>query len=167
MSILAARLRERLSAESWPTPPRLLPTCLLLAALLLRMAPLGRYVTPDEPAWVHRSIQFGDALAAGDWAAVPVTGHPGVTTMWLGSAGVLVSRLTAPTDSAEHLGWIRLLPWLAPENGEAFHHLAFFLSWGRIAVALATTTGLGVTYLMLARTLRTTRGAADTRAACP
>jgi 4-amino-4-deoxy-L-arabinose transferase-like glycosyltransferase len=115
------------------------------------MAPLGRYVTPDEPAWVYRAIRFGDAVAAGDWAAVPVTGHPGVTTMWLGSIGVLASRLTAPTESAEHLSWIRLLPWLAPENGEAFHHLAFFLSWGRIAVALATTTGLGITYLMLAR----------------
>jgi 4-amino-4-deoxy-L-arabinose transferase-like glycosyltransferase len=151
---LAARLRERLLAASQPAPAWLLAAGLLLAALLLRMAPLGRYVTPDEPAWVHRSIRFSDALATGDWAAVPVTGHPGVTTMWLGSVGVLASRLTAPAESAEHLRWIRLLPWLAPENGEAFRHLAFFLSWARIAVTLTTTVGLGLAYVMMRRLFR-------------
>ena len=121
------------------------------AGLLLRLAPLGRYVTPDEPAWVYRSIRFADALSARDWAAVPSTGHPGVTTMWLGAAGVAVHRLLDPSTSLAHLDWIRCLAWLAPENGEAFRHLAFFLPWGRVAVALVTILGLIVLYPLLVR----------------
>jgi 4-amino-4-deoxy-L-arabinose transferase-like glycosyltransferase len=117
---------------------------LLLLALgfLVRLAPLGRYVTPDEPAWVHRSILFSDALAARQWLAVPSTGHPGVTTMWLGAAGVVARRWLDPAASAAHLDWIRRLAWLAPENGAAFRYLAFFLPAGRVAVALVTTLGL-------------------------
>ena len=118
---------------------------LALAVILgfaLRLAPLGRYVTPDEPAWVYRSIQFGDVLTAGDWASVPNTGHPGVTTMWLGAAGVFGRRLFLPQDSLGHLEWVRRIAWLAPENGEAFRHLAPFLGWGRAAVALVTVGGL-------------------------
>ena len=97
---------------------------LTMMALLLRLLPLGRYVTPDEPAWVYRSIRLYDALAAGDWAAVPSTGHPGVTTMWLGAAGIAIQRVLSPVESATHLDWIRRMAWLAPENAEAFRHLA-------------------------------------------
>jgi 4-amino-4-deoxy-L-arabinose transferase-like glycosyltransferase len=134
--------------------PRTTRICLLLLvtlAFLVRLAPLGRYVTPDEPMWVQRSVQFADALAAGDWASVPVTGHPGVTTMWLGAAGVGLQRLLAPAESAAHLDWLHRLAWLTPENGEAFRHLAFFLPFGRVAVALATTLGLLLASLLTAR----------------
>ena len=123
----------------------------LLLALLLRLAPLGRYVTPDEPAWVYRSIRFADALAARDWAAVPATGHPGVTTMWLGALNVMLYRLISPAESATQLDWIGRMAWLDPENGEAFRHLAFFLPGGRIAVALVTTAGLAALYPLLRR----------------
>lgn len=125
---------------------------LLLLAFLFRLAPLGRYVTPDEPAWVHRAALFADALAGRAGASFPVTGHPGVTTMWLGAAGIAVQRLLSPADSAAHLGWLRNLIWLAPENAAAFRHLAFFLSAGRIAVALVTTLGILAAGLSAART---------------
>lgn len=126
---------------------------LLLAALgfSLRLAPLGRYVTPDEPAWVERSIRFADALAAQDWGSVPSTGHPGVTTMWLGAAGVTARRWMNPAESAGHLDWIRHLVWLAPENAEAFRHLAFFLPGGRIAVALIVSLTSIAGYVPLKR----------------
>jgi 4-amino-4-deoxy-L-arabinose transferase-like glycosyltransferase len=123
----------------------------LSLALALRLAPLGRYVTPDEPAWVYRSIRFADALAARDWAAIPSTGHPGATTMWLGAFGVTLSRLLYPGESAAHIDRIHRMAWLAPENGEAFHHLAFFLPAGRVAVALTTTAGLAILYPLLRR----------------
>lgn len=123
----------------------------LLLGLVLRLAPLGRYVTPDEPAWVDRSIRFADALAVGDWAAIPDTGHPGVTTMWLGAAGVAARRLTAPAESAAHLDWLRNLAWLDPENGAAFRHLAFFLPASRVAVALTTTAGLLLAFWLMMR----------------
>ncbi|RLC63084.1 MAG: hypothetical protein DRI80_04790, partial [Chloroflexota bacterium] len=123
----------------------------VICSFALRLAPLGRYVTPDEPAWVYRAVRFADALSARDWAAIPSTGHPGVTTMWLGALGVAVRRLLAPAESVAHLDWIRRLAWLAPENGEAFRHLAFFLPYGRVAVALVTTLGLVALYPLLAR----------------
>lgn len=123
----------------------------LFAAFVVRLVPLGRYVTPDESIWVFRSIRFADALVARDWAAVPVTGHPGVTTMWLGAAAISVQRLLSPVGSQAHLDWVRRLPWLAPENGVAFPHLAYFLSGGRIAVAAVTTLGLLGLHLLLRR----------------
>lgn len=124
---------------------------LLLAVIgfFLRLAPLGRYVTPDEPNWVYRSVRFRDALAARDWSAVPSTGHPGVTTMWLGAAGVTVAQRLAPAQSADHLDWIRSLAWLAPQDGSAFRHLAFFLPYGRIAVAATTMLALVALYWLL------------------
>jgi len=120
-------------------------------SFLLRILPIGRYVTPDEPIWVYRAIRFADALSAHDWGAIPATGHPGVTTMWLGAAGVAVQRLLDPAGSVTHLDWIRHLAWLAPENGEAFRHLAFFLPAGRVTVAVVTTLGLVALYPLLAR----------------
>ena len=152
---LWGRLRERPASvvpASRPSPgATVLAAVLLLAALVVRLAPLGRYVTPDEPAWVYRSILFADAVAAGDWAAVPSTGHPGVTTMWLGAVSVAVRHLSNPAASASHLDWIRRMAWLAPENAEAFRHLAFYLPLARVAVAVATTLGLAVVYRISAR----------------
>jgi len=67
------------------------------AALLPRVWSLGRFVTFDEVNfWMHRSGVFLSALQHGDFAATAVTDHPGVTTMWLGSAGILLQQaLTA------------------------------------------------------------------------
>jgi len=125
----------------------------LLVALgfLFRLAPLGRYVTPDEPAWVERSVRFTNALKARDWASIPSTGHPGVTTMWLGAVGVTVRKWLHPIESAHHLGWIRRLAWLAPENGRAFPHLAFFLAPGRVGVAFVNGVGLVAIYCLVKR----------------
>ena len=129
-----------------------LAVCIALA-LLLRLAPLGLYVTPDEPAWVYRAILFEQALQARDWAGAPITGHPGVTTMWLGAAGVAAQQALHPQQSSAHLDWIGRLAWLAPENGVAFRHLAYFLSPARVAVVLTTTLGLLAAYWLAARLL--------------
>ncbi|HIQ01951.1 MAG TPA: phospholipid carrier-dependent glycosyltransferase, partial [Anaerolineales bacterium] len=144
--------RPRWNTGSWPVGSSFIVHCaLIILSFLVRLAPLGRYVTPDEPAWVYRSVRFHDALIARDWASVPSTGHPGVTTMWLGAAGVAARRLLDPAGSDAHLDWIRRLAWLAPENGEAFRHLAFFLTPGRVAVALTTTLGLLLVYILASR----------------
>ncbi|MGD8997508.1 MAG: glycosyltransferase family 39 protein [Anaerolineae bacterium] len=127
---------------------------LIFIGFALRLAPLGRYVTPDEPNWVYRSIQFSDALAAADWSAIPPTGHPGVTTMWLGTVGIHVRGKLGPEESARHLAWIRRLAWLDPASGEAFRHLATFLPWGRIAVALVTSLGLVVLYRLVSQSFQ-------------
>jgi hypothetical protein len=128
--------------------------CSLLLAVLgfaVRLAPFGQYVTPDEPAWAYRALRFNVALEGRDWSAVPNTGHPGVTTMWLGATGVAVRRLTNTATSESHIAWLKRMAWLAPENGEAFAHLAYFLTPGRVGVALVTSIILIIVCTLSAR----------------
>ena len=134
------------SADSSYKKEMLLSAAIFIVALLVRAAPLGRYVTPDEPIWVLRSVQFLDALTSGDWAAIPQTGHPGLTTMALGALGVRIMTWLSPAEAAAHLDWLRSLAWLAPENGEAFPHLMFFLPAGRWLVMVVTSLGIVATY---------------------
>ena len=62
-----------------------------LVALLPRVAALGRFITDDEANfWLTRSDIFLKAIQSGDYAATAITAHPGVTTMWLGAAGILL-----------------------------------------------------------------------------
>jgi len=124
---------------------------IILVGLLVRLFPLSRYVTPDEPVWVYRSIRFADALVAHDWAAIPSPGHPGVTTMWLGAAGVAVRRWLDPSGTDADLNWVRRLAWLSPENDEALRRLGAFLPYGRVAVAITTTLGLVAIAILTAR----------------
>ena len=128
--------------------PRLIGLVLFLVALLVRLAPLNRYVTPDEPIWVLRSVHFADAVAARDWAAIPQTGHPGLTTMALGALGIRLTAWLQPAVSAEHLTWLRNVAWLAPENATAFDHLASFLPACRALVMLVTAVGVAFSYTL-------------------
>jgi 4-amino-4-deoxy-L-arabinose transferase-like glycosyltransferase len=64
-----------------------------LTALLPRVLNLGLFVTTDEADhWIERSEQFLRALQSGDYVATAIAPHPGVTTMWLGSAGILLRK---------------------------------------------------------------------------
>lgn len=119
---------------------------LFVLALLVRLVPLGHYVTPDEPIWVLRSVRLLDAITAGEWASAPQTGHPGFTTMVIGALGVQLTRWLQPAASLEHLSFIRDIAWLAPESSSAFPHLAFFLNTCRVLVALACTSGILLIY---------------------
>jgi 4-amino-4-deoxy-L-arabinose transferase-like glycosyltransferase len=114
---------------------------LFALALLTRLLSLGRYITPDELNWVHRSVLFHQALRGGQWAETLTTGHPGVITTWLGALGIQIQLWLRPSDWAAY-DWITRLAWLAPENTAAFPQLATFLSAGRIAVAVANSLGL-------------------------
>jgi len=123
-----------------------LSAAIFIVALFVRVMPMGLYVTPDEPIWVMRSVRFLEAVRGGDWTAVPQTGHPGITTMALGALGVGVTTVLAPDASVAHLDWITKLAWLAPENAEAFRHLAFFLPAVRLLVAVVTSLGVVAVY---------------------
>jgi hypothetical protein len=62
-----------------------------LAALLLQVLDLGSFLTSDEANfWMRRSAAFLDALRTGNYAATAISTHPGVTTMWLGGAGIML-----------------------------------------------------------------------------
>lgn len=57
------------------------------------MVALGQFINADESNyWLQRSELFLQALRSGDYAATAITTHPGVTTMWLGGAGLIFQR---------------------------------------------------------------------------
>jgi hypothetical protein len=64
-----------------------------LVALLPRVLQLGVFLTGDEANfWIRRSEAFLKAIQSGDFAATAISTHPGVTTMWLGAAGIVLRR---------------------------------------------------------------------------
>ena len=95
-------LRSSKRLAHWATP-----VGLFLLALMVRLPALGKFLTPDEFLWVDRSRNFlagvlssafvcksliehtGPGHAEG-LACTLRTGHPGVTTMWTGSLGILL-----------------------------------------------------------------------------
>ncbi len=95
-----------------------------LAALLPRAFALGRYLTDDEANfWMRRSHAWLEAITRGDWAATAISTHPGVTTMWLGSAGLVLREalldwgLLGGVDFPTALAFFRLPPVLAHVGG--------------------------------------------------
>jgi 4-amino-4-deoxy-L-arabinose transferase-like glycosyltransferase len=105
------------SFENLARRPLLLALAVCLLALLPRAFGLHLGLTTDEAYhWIgYRSAEFLHAVAAGRFAETMITGHPGVTTMWLGSAGLLVERalqqvglLQSPATTAAHLIVMRL-----------------------------------------------------------
>jgi hypothetical protein len=83
-----------------------LKSILLLAAIFLMFA-LPRWLiinqsaTADETKWVARAANFSTALASGDLAHTYQSEHPGVTTMWAGTAGI---RAIFPEFAAQQPG---------------------------------------------------------------
>jgi len=62
---------------------------LISAILLPRIIELDRFVTVDEPAWLIFSSNFYYALGQRDFEKTVYDYHPGVTTMWIVTAGIL------------------------------------------------------------------------------
>lgn len=96
-------------------PTGLIGWSLLLA--LIAMAPrvigLADFLTTDEVYhWIDRTARFAQALESGRWADTILTGHPGVTTMWLGVVGRGLEAWFGSDGAAPpllaHLAWLRL-----------------------------------------------------------
>jgi 4-amino-4-deoxy-L-arabinose transferase-like glycosyltransferase len=86
----------------------------VMVAIVPRVFGLGQFITNDEANfWMRRSAQFLAALGAGDFAGTAISTHPGVTTTWLGGAGLLLHdalRTANLVDSsfATQLGMLQL-----------------------------------------------------------
>lgn len=105
-------------------------------ALLPRVWGLADFYTIDEAShWQRRVHLFMQALRAGDWAGTDLTGHPGVTTMWLGSIGRWLA-LRAGVD----------------EPGMASG--ALYLAYLRLPLAVTNSLAIVLGYLLLRRLLR-------------
>jgi 4-amino-4-deoxy-L-arabinose transferase-like glycosyltransferase len=124
-----------------PSPHSHLITALLslaiaVLALVPRAVSLGRFITIDESYhWFGRAQKFLDALRVGDWAATNLVGHPGVTTMWLGSTGLRVQE------------WLVAAGWLAQAD---FDTTRLFL---RLPVAITTSLCVALGFVMLRKVL--------------
>ncbi len=107
------------------------------AVWLPRGLALDHFVTPDESYWLARSANFSQALAHGDFSHTYQFFHPGVTTMWLGSAGFLVADRTYARDADSQVRQVSndIVPLLRERGIEPLDVLAA----GRKAVVLAQT----------------------------
>jgi hypothetical protein len=107
-----------------------------LVALLPRALDLGAFLDSDEVNfWIGRSHEFLQAIQSGQFADTAISTHPGVTTMWLGSAGIVLRR--------------SLLEW------GLLHDIPFptYLALMRLPVVLAHTAGVLAGYALLRRML--------------
>jgi len=125
---------------------------LFTLALLTRLNAVWQgFITPDEPFWVFSSIHFMRALETHRWTETLQIGHPGVTTMWVGTLGVLWQRWRDTAEATAHLAWVDHVPWIAPENAELFPHLIPFLPPARVAMAVLTSLGVAGIYALACR----------------
>ncbi len=119
-------------------------------ALALRLPGLTVFITADESrSWYGRSIIFLDSLARGNWANTAPGGEvgylenvslspaPGVTTMWLGAAGILLEYLRQgmPVPLTQFLPALPFDP-LEPA----------MLFWLRLPGVLLAAAAAGLTY---------------------
>jgi hypothetical protein len=125
---------------------------LLVISLLPRLVDLGVFITWDELMWVHRSVHFGQALLSGNWAATFRTGHPGVTTTWLGALGIGLQRLLTALPSPQAWSGLLQLSSLDPQNAEALRQLAPLLVATEIPIAVFTAL-IVVLFWFLARSV--------------
>ena len=95
--------------------PIIIAFLLGLIALMPRVWGLADFLTTDEAYhWIKRTEQFSAAIAQQNWGDTIQTGHPGVTTMWLGSLGLVIERVALSNgwinqpSLVEHLAWLRL-----------------------------------------------------------
>lgn len=116
-SYATIRTMKRRQLDHRPTAaiPALLALGLLAIALLPRTIGLTDFLTTDEAYhWIDRSARFAAAIAEGRWADIILTGHPGVTTMWLGALGGVLEQAAGSAAQAGtppvimHLAWLRL-----------------------------------------------------------
>jgi 4-amino-4-deoxy-L-arabinose transferase-like glycosyltransferase len=109
---------------------------LFLFALVPRAFALGNFITVDEAYhWIERVEHFLRFVRQGEYARTNIIGHPGVTTMWLGSIGRLAH------EQAVSLGW------LAPAGDESALYRAFL----RFPLACVSSLSVAAAYPMLRR----------------
>jgi hypothetical protein len=110
---------------------------LFCIALAPRAVATGEFITMDEPKWIRRSISFVNAMETGDYARTNQTGHPGVTTMWMGATGFLLSQGLAT------MGVVL----------QEDMHINMPLFWAllRLPVGIVTSVAIVLAYLLMRR----------------
>jgi 4-amino-4-deoxy-L-arabinose transferase-like glycosyltransferase len=79
------------------------------ASFVVRAPSLDRAFTIDEKLWIERSDRFVDAVADARFGDTVQSGHPGVTTMWVGG----LAQRTLPRDADLRARYARARLWMA------------------------------------------------------
>jgi hypothetical protein len=119
---------------------RWLPLLVFVLALAPRLLAPAPFVTWDEPNWTYRSLWFARALQSGRPEGTYLTYHPGVPTMWIGTAGVLARAAVDPDASAD-LSWVDAHSDsydYDEDDVELLRDLRPWWAWARAAMAVAT-----------------------------
>lgn len=132
---------------------------LFVLALVARIPP-GDFWTPDEAKhWSVRVEAFRDALRRGDLPETNQSGHPGVTTMWLGAAGSLAYHVLADWGYVNSIQ--PALSYIAERDygraAMAYHtdpqDYALYRMLLRLPIAIVTALWIPLLYLLLWRLL--------------
>lgn len=124
---------------------------LFVLALIPTMVDPGVPITWDEPKWVNRSLRFLLALQDGKWERTLLVGHPGVTTMWLGAAGLTFQCRLQP-DVCEDLSLLSATAGEQYESEEALKQLPGLLPAMKMPIAFVIALSV-VGMFLLARRL--------------
>jgi hypothetical protein len=84
-------------------------TGIALASFFVRAPSLDRAFTIDEKLWIERSDRFVGAVLDGRFRDAISTGHPGVTTMWVGG----LAQLTLSDEADLRARYARARVWMA------------------------------------------------------
>lgn len=90
-------------------------------------------------------MAFLTGLLTNDWQATLQTGHPGVTTMWGGSFGIVLNYLVYQSGEGTLLDFINTLS----HNYEKID--PFILPWMRLSVVFVTSVGMVIFFWLLRR----------------
>jgi len=115
---------------------------LFLLALGTRTIGLGGAVTEDEDQWIARSGTFAHGLTAGDWRRTYLTGHPGVTVMWLTTL-TLGSARTMPFERGSGAPDVTTVPDFLPALDRARMPFAVLQAGLVVLVAVLAARLLG------------------------
>ncbi|MBC7263238.1 MAG: glycosyltransferase family 39 protein [Chloroflexi bacterium] len=118
-------------------------------SLLTRAISPAVFITWDELKWVDRSAKFLGALTRGDFAATALAGHPGITTMWIGSLAISLTNMLHPTLKAGD--WLVSSPSLDPYNAAAMKTLDAYLPAAQVAIAIVLSLTLVGIYVLSRR----------------
>ncbi len=129
---------------------------LFLVALVPRIIALGAFVTPDERRWLDRSVDMFRAFSGGDLSLAYHEGNPaGITTKWLGMAGIL-ARYTL-----HRLGWRAHLDANLAASRDIWsfmdaiqqqpQNILDVLPMARLPVAVATACAIALMYVLMRR----------------
>jgi 4-amino-4-deoxy-L-arabinose transferase-like glycosyltransferase len=131
----------------------LLMGLILLVSLALRLASLHSFLTIDEQLWALRARRFAQALRTGNLAGTYQTHHPGVVTMWLGTASIVLG-MASEGDLAGIVFGARWLVALVNWAGLGLMCLLIARLFGRrVALVAALLIGLDPFTLALSRLL--------------